>query len=105
MHTGTRAKDTCCFSITVTCNSAIADKAQSVPATADVNKGLRVLTAPNPSSTSFRLNIMSYINEGISVQVTDVWGRRIESRNKITSNQALQLGANYCTGVYFARVI
>ncbi len=86
-------KDTCCFSVTVTCND--------FSATA---KGLKVLASPNPTSNYFRLDISTDKHERISLQVTDMMGRIIESRASVGAGEAIQFGSGYKPGVYFAQV-
>ena len=44
-------------------------------------------------------------NKRISVEVSDVSGRLIESGFGIAPNQALEIGINYGKGIYFARVM
>jgi hypothetical protein len=104
-------KDTCCFKVTVACNPALSTKAASdnaidiqVPAN-NSRKELSIMTSPNPSHGSFRLSITSDNNEPMTLQVYDVLGRMVETRNGIVAGQALQIGMRYRPGIYFAQVI
>lgn len=106
----TDRRDTCCFNITVTCNSpfitpAPGSIADNTPASENYSKGLQVTSSPNSSSNIFRLNLVSDNNEKISIQVTDALGRVVERRNGITPNQPLAIGSGYQPGIYFVRVM
>ena len=106
----TENRDTCCFTITVTCDSTLITQAASVvpahtPASEKISKGLRVTTSPNPGNHTFRLNITSDNNDKISLQVTDELGRVLETRNGLTPNQTLLIGPSYRPGIYFAQVM
>ena len=105
----TEKRDTCCFTITVTCDSTLTTQATGIisantPALEKISKGLQVTTSPNPSSHTFRLNITSDNNEKISVQVTDALGRVVETRNAVTPDQPLVIGARYQPAIYFVHV-
>jgi hypothetical protein len=103
--------DSCCFNVTVTCTDAVLTTAisgavvEKKSAGDPINQGLSITASPNPSSNSFRLSIAGNPNERTSLQVSDVSGRIVESRNGITPNQPLVIGTNYRPGIYFAQVI
>lgn len=106
----TDKRDTCCFSVTVTCDSTLNTQATGIvsantPALEKISNGLQVTTSPNPSSHTFRLNITSDNSEKISLQVTDVSGRVVETRNGVSPKQPLLIGAGYRTGIYFAQLM
>jgi len=106
----TDKRDTCCFTVTVNCDYTLVTQAtgtvsDNTPAFEKINKGLQVTTSPNPSSHSFRLNITSDKNNKISLKVTDELGRMMETRNALTPNQPLVIGADYQFGIYFAQVM
>jgi len=107
----TDIKDTCCFSLTVTCKEALAGANQRSTAVEnafskkEMNMVLQVFTSPNPTRNVFRLSIVSNKTQRVTVHVSDVFGRAIESRSGINPNQPMVLGKNYTPGVYFAQVI
>lgn len=109
----TDKNDTCCFSITVTCNPALTDNAIYSPATTEslqkdisIGKGLQVVTSPNPTNSFFRLQISGSNDfESVTIKISDITGRIIESRNKLAANQTLDIGRNLKPGVYFVEVI
>lgn len=99
----------CCFTVNVTCDSTLITQVtgtvpDNVPASEKNSKGLQVTIWPNPSSHTFRLNITSDKNEKIHLQVTDALGRAVETRNGVSPNQPLVVGAGYYTRIYLVRV-
>lgn len=64
-----------------------------------------VRVSGNPSSTHFRLDIVSKKEELITIQVSDAQGKRIQILQAKHPFQPLYLGTNYRPGVYFAQVI
>jgi hypothetical protein len=56
---------------------------------------------PNPSNSTFKLQVEGANNEAISMLVFDMTGRQIENR-VVTANdiENISLGQNYSTGVY-----
>lgn len=105
----TDRRDTCCFTVTITCDSTLITQAagavsDNIPASEKISKGLQVTISSNPSSQTFRLNITSDNNKKISLQVADALGRVVETRNGISPNQSLQIGSGYRPGIYFAQV-
>jgi hypothetical protein len=70
-----------------------------------LNSQLEVAALPNPSNTSFTIQLKaSNLTEAINVQVTDLYGRLIETR-KVASNELFIIGANYKPGTYIAHFI
>jgi len=66
--------------------------------------GFEVKIYPNPSSTDFQLKIATSNMENILIQVVDMYGRIIETRN-VNANSIIQLGDRYRPGTYFVRII
>jgi hypothetical protein len=61
---------------------------------------------PNPSTSYFTLNIVSFNDKAkISVRLIDVSGRVMEVRNNVQGNQSLRMGANLKAGFYIAQII
>ena len=63
-----------------------------------------VIAFPNPSTSNFTINVKGNAKEKINMQVTDMYGRIIETRN-VTTNSILQFGDRYRPGTYFIRII
>ncbi|MBE7172905.1 MAG: T9SS type A sorting domain-containing protein [Williamsia sp.] len=112
-NTITDQRDTCCFSVTVTCPSASTSvMIQSAPisgkengfATDMANGELKTIVYPNPSSNQFTVNIRGGNKERVSLQITDIAGKVIETREGLMSNQNLQLGEHLKAGVYIVKV-
>lgn len=110
----TDAKDTCCFTIVVTCNPSLVDRAISSPGVIVAEEanaleniagsGFRARVRPNPSSTQFMIDMFSDNKEKISVQVFDVVGRIIERRDGLTPYQIIKIGSAFKPGVYFVQL-
>ena len=61
---------------------------------------------PNPSTSYFTLNIVSFNDkEKVSVRLIDVSGRVVEVRNNVSGNQTLRMGASLKAGFYIAQII
>jgi hypothetical protein len=59
---------------------------------------------PNPSKNNFSVSVQSSTNEKIVMQVMDIYGRVIESRN-VTANSIVKFGHHYKQGIYFVRIM
>jgi hypothetical protein len=66
---------------------------------------LSVNAYPNPSGGLFTLQLQSAGTEPLTMYVTDVSGRIIETRTNIVANGSLQLGSLYHPGVYYVQVV
>jgi hypothetical protein len=66
---------------------------------------LTVNILPNPSTNNFTIRISSNDENPVSIRVTDMLGRVIETYEKVTSAGMLKLGQNWTSGVYFAEVM
>ena len=77
------------------------------PATETIvyNSGLDVTAYPNPSSSTFKLNIQSPKSDPISVRVMDVTGRQIAVYNNVANRQIFEFGNNLKSGMYLVQVI
>jgi hypothetical protein len=65
----------------------------------------QVKAYPNPSATNFTVNVKANsTNEKITMQVVDMYGRIIETRN-VNANSTIRFGDRYSPGTYFVRVI
>ncbi len=108
----TDQRDTCCFSITVTCTSPALTTAgvNSTPAIdknsiAAIAGGLSITTSPNPTTNFFRLKVATTHHENsLDLTVTDVLGKVVETRKGIAPGQTIEVGANYRPGIYVAQV-
>ena len=66
---------------------------------------LQVSVRPNPSYSNFTVQISSSdLKEPVSIMVTDILGRVIETRTS-AANHSITIGDNYKNGIYFLRII
>ncbi|MBE7173166.1 MAG: T9SS type A sorting domain-containing protein [Williamsia sp.] len=109
----TDEKDTCCFSITVTCNPSLAEEveaplgdrtAQGKAVQEAGGLGLQARVRPNPSSTQFTIDITGNGKERVSLQAWDVLGRVVEKRDGLLLYQPVRIGENYKPGIYFVQL-
>jgi hypothetical protein len=70
----------------------------------EVSNQLDVIAYPNPSTNSFSITVQAGGKEKITMQVTDMYGRVIETRN-VTANSITRFGDRYRPGTYFVRII
>ena len=69
-------------------------------------EGLHVEVLPNPSNSYFTLRIETDDNSRTSnLNVFDIQGRLIESKNKVSNIHLIQLGSNYLPGIYLAEIL
>lgn len=96
----------CTFTVNVVCGPlpAITNATELEQETKTTVNGLDVTAYPNPSTNSFSITVQTNNQERITMQVTDVSGRVIETRN-VTANSIIKLGERYRSGTYFIRVI
>ena len=64
-----------------------------------------VKTMPNPSADNFNMIINSNDANPVTIRVTDISGRLIETHEKVTSTGVLRLGQTWNCGIYFAEVV
>lgn len=63
-----------------------------------------VAAFPNPSTNNFTLNVKGNSTAKIIMQVVDMYGRVIETRN-VSANSIVRFGDRYNAGTYFVRII
>ena len=92
-------------SSTVTAESATAVKAPAASVTDNGDaETLTVVTAPNPSSSDFKLQIRSNNNEAVTIQIIDMSGKVMQTVNKVSKGQNVSVGSAFKAGIYFAEV-
>ncbi len=69
-----------------------------------VIEGLEVKIFPNPSTNNFTLNVNANTKEKIAMQVIDMYGRIIETRN-VNANSMIRFGDKYRPGTYFVKIM
>ena len=80
-------------------------KAEMEANIAEVSSDLDVIAFPNPSATNFTINVKANsAKERITMQVVDMYGRIIETRN-VTANSNVRFGEAYRPGIYFVRIM
>jgi hypothetical protein len=79
--------------------------AGSLQVNTDTTSGLSVKVGSNPSHGSFTLMTSSANSAPLSIRVTDISGRVVEIRTGIAPNGAIQLGADFHPGIYFAEIV
>jgi len=71
----------------------------------EVSSELALIAYPNPSAVNFNINIKANSSkEKIVMQVVDMYGRVIETRNVI-ANSNIRFGDRYRPGTYFVRIM
>ncbi|HEX6846082.1 MAG TPA: T9SS type A sorting domain-containing protein [Chitinophagaceae bacterium] len=65
---------------------------------------LDVIVYPNPTTSDFSVTVQANAKEKIVMQVVDMYGRVIETRN-VTANSLVRFGGRYVAGTYFVRVM
>ena len=70
------------------------------------NASLEVAAYPNPTSSNYTIRVnAANAKDRILLQVFDVSGRIVETRNNVSAGSTFTLGDNYRPGSYFIRVI
>ncbi len=71
------------------------------------NTSLRIHISPNPSASSFTVQLQSGTNlkEPASIRVYDISGRMIEQKENISIGQSIHLGDQYKAGVYIIEAV
>jgi hypothetical protein len=100
---------TCSFTVTVVCgspNSAITEGRMTPEKleTTNLPNSLDVIAYPNPSTNNFSITVQGNSKEKIVIQVVDMYGRVIETRN-VTANSIIRFGDRYNAGNYFVRIL
>ena len=67
---------------------------------------LSLRALPNPAATQFSLLLRGKLSgESMVLKVTDMFGRVIETKQRLRPGQAVMIGQHYQPGVYFAELI
>lgn len=69
-----------------------------------LEEGLSVKTMPNPAAHVFTVYISSSSNQPVTMQVTDMLGRVVETRNGLAANSYMRIGQQYRPGVYMLNI-
>jgi hypothetical protein len=68
--------------------------------------GFNVKAFPNPSTSSFNLQLESdNLKDKINIRIVDLYGRTVEVIKGASSQQILKIGATYTPGIYFVEMI
>lgn len=73
-------------------------------ATVKAKVGLEVVAYPNPTTNHFSITVQANAKEKIMMQVVDMYGRVVETRN-VPANSIVRFGDRYATGTYFVRIM
>lgn len=79
-------------------------RATMIPLPVETVEELGVVAYPNPSSSSFSVAIRSGNSAIITLQVSDINGRIVETKT-VQANSTASFGDHYRPGTYFVRVI
>lgn len=71
----------------------------------DEARELTVSVLPNPSPRAFTLVTRSNSDKTLSITVTDVMGRIVETRTGVAANGRIEIGSKLNAGVYFVEVL
>jgi len=88
--------------ITASAGSVQQRRIESMPFT--IPRELKVMAYPNPSATHFSIKVDATEKEKIIMQLIDMQGRLIETRN-VTPNSVITFGERLIAGTYLVRVI
>lgn len=66
--------------------------------------GSKIYLYPNPGTNSFSITVQADAKEKIMMQVIDIYGRTIETRN-VNANSVIRFGDRYRAGIYFVKII
>jgi hypothetical protein len=64
-----------------------------------------VKVLPNPSTTNFRILVVSYSKEPVTIRLMDASGRSLEVLSNLDRNSIIKVGDRLINGIYFAEVI
>ena len=96
----------CTFTVTVVCGNASPITNTTVPQqeVRAISNDFKVIAYPNPATNNFSVTVQADEKERIIMQVTDMYGRIIETRN-VNANSIIRFGDRYRPGTYFVRII
>jgi hypothetical protein len=66
---------------------------------------LDVKAMPNPGTDNFSMVINSNDASPVTIRISDISGRLIETHEKVTSTGIVKLGQAWKSGIYFAEVV
>jgi hypothetical protein len=69
-----------------------------------LGKDLQYKVFPNPGNSHFNLNIQTSSPDRITVRISDLAGRLVESKNNLVGSQQIRIGSNLKPGVYFVQL-
>jgi hypothetical protein len=85
-------------------SSNTSQKAEMEASAEKAPSGLDLIVYPNPSANNFIINVNAQTNERITMQVIDIYGRVIETRN-VSANSNILFGDRYRPGTYYVRIL
>ncbi len=96
----------CTFTVTVVCGNASPITNTTVPQqeVRAISNDFKVIAYPNPATNNFSVTVQADEKERIIMQVTDIYGRVIETRN-VTANSIVKFGDRFRPGTYFVRIM
>jgi hypothetical protein len=74
------------------------------PAVTEVQP-LNLRALPNPSASSFNLQLSGRSTEKMQVRVMDIAGRTVQVFNNLSASQSLSIGASYRPGLYMVELV
>ena len=84
---------------------SIKSNERSISEIENTGEGLTFKIFPNPGNSYFTLSIQTNNNlDKISVRISDLSGRLVESKNDLIGSQNLRMGNNLNAGVYFIQL-
>ncbi len=84
--------------------SSTSQKAGIEATAPEVSNDLNIIAFPNPSTNNFSITVNGNSKEKFVMQVVDMHGRVIETRN-VSANSIIQFGNRYNSGTYFVRIL
>ena len=82
----------------------IYERPQMEESVREVSTELAVVAYPNPSTHGFSVMVKAGLAEKVKMEVVDVYGRLIESR-QVNANSITKFGDRYRSGIYFVKII
>ncbi len=89
----------------ISTTSSTSESAKKIIEAVPEDSKLYVNVMPNPSSGYFNIVINSNDANPVTVKVSDISGRLIETHEKVTSTGILRLGETWKSGIYLAEII
>jgi hypothetical protein len=89
---------------TLTQSNSTTQKAEIEATATEASNKVNVIAYPNPSSGSFSITVEGELKEKITMQIMDMYGRVIETRN-VNANSNIRIGDKYRAGTYVVRIM